>query len=154
MSGQLLDTDGGAPTPPKGKNGAAMVMLGSKGGTPCGGPSANVYPIAAKITTATTATLTPPVANLRLRKLVFSVTENATLAASGIVQITFTLNGTVIFSEGFFVPASATGQAGVAHHRDIPFDMLDLNAGAGALVCTLSTAMTGGQMDVNAFFGD
>ena len=155
MSGEILDYDSGAPNPPKGKNGAQLVIMSDKTGTPAGGASSQVYPMHATTSTATlTGTLTPPVTGLRLRKLVLSVSENVTLAAAGVVQISVSLNGTQIFSEGFFAPASPSVNAGMAHHRDIPFDNVDLEAGSGSLTWTLSTAFTAGQLDINAYFGN
>lgn len=105
------------------------------------------------ITAATTATLTPGTANLNLRKLIIGLTENAIQAAAGVINLTATLNGTQVFKEGFYIPTTVAGQAGAAYHRDIPFDGIAFNAGTGSLVITLSSALTGGQIDINAYFG-
>ncbi len=100
----------------------------------------------------TSGTVTPATPDLNLRKLTISITENAAQAAAGVNQLTVTLNGTQIFSEGVYIPAAGGGNAGLAYHRDLPFDSAQQYAAAGALVWSLASPLTAGQVDVNGYF--
>ena len=102
--------------------------------------------------TGTSVALTPP-ANSNLRKLLLSLSENATLATAGIDTITATLNGVQIFSEGIYIPAAAVSGVGLAYHRNIEFESIAANAGAtGNLTVAIDTALATGQLNVNAYF--
>ena len=99
-----------------------------------------------------TASVTPP-ANTNLRKLVLSITDNATLAAAGYELITITLNGATIFKENVYVPAAALANSLMGYHRDLSFDGAAANVGAtGTLAVTIGTALATGIMDINAYF--
>lgn len=98
------------------------------------------------------ASVTPP-ANSNLRKLVLSITDNATLAAAGYELITITLNGVTIFEENVYIPAAALANSLMGYRRDLTFDGAAANVGAsGTLVVTIGTALATGIMDVNAYF--
>ena len=97
-------------------------------------------------------TLTPP-ANTNLRKLVVSLSENATLVTAGIDTVSATLNAVACYSEGVYLPATAVTSPGVAFTRTLDFDSIAPNAGAaGTLVVAISTALATGQVNVNAYF--
>jgi hypothetical protein len=95
---------------------------------------------------------TPP-ANSNLRKLLISVTDNATQATAGEDMITVALNGVKIFAEPVYVPAVALDTGGQLYHRDIDFGGTGFNTGsAGALTVTLGAALATGSLNVNAYF--
>lgn len=104
-------------------------------------------------TGVTSDSVTPPIQNLKLRKLVIAITEDAMVSVAGECQLVFSLNGQPFFSEGLYIPATSGVNAGEAYHRDLPFDGVAFFAGLGDLSWTLSKALTAGQMDVNAYFG-
>jgi len=119
----------------------------------------NLEPLAASavqytITGAAVSGTATPTANTNMRYLHISASENASLAAAGIVTVTVTLNGIQVFNEGIYLPASATSIIGKTDIARIPFESVAFNAGAaGTLVTTISTALATGQIDVNAYFG-
>lgn len=99
-----------------------------------------------------TAIGTPP-ANSNLRKLLLSVTENATQATAGEDVLTIALNGVTVFEEPVYIPATALSSNGQLYQRDIDFSNLAFNAGAaGTLTATLGTALTAGSVNINAYF--
>ncbi len=100
----------------------------------------------------TSASFTPGTANLNLRKLALSITENASLAAAGIVTLSVTVNGAAVFSEGIYLPATAGANAGEAYTRNLDFDGIALPAGTGNITVTLSSALATGQLDFNSYF--
>ncbi len=101
---------------------------------------------------ALTANVAPP-ANSNLRKLLLSVTENASLAAAGYELVTVTLNGVQIFRENINMPAVAGSGQLKGWTRNITFENAAFNVGAaGLLVVTIGTALATGILDLNAYF--
>ena len=104
-------------------------------------------------TAAGTTVIGTPPANTNLRKMVLSVTENATMATAGENQVTIALNGVTVFTDQAFVPAVALATNGLLYHRDLDFGALGFSAGnAGTLTATLGTALATGSLTVNAYF--
>jgi hypothetical protein len=91
-------------------------------------------------------------ANSNLRKLILSLSGNVSLAAAGLNTITAVLNGTTIYEKHIYIPAAATN---VAQYWEalLDFEKIGLNAGAGALVVNVGTALATGELEVNAYFG-
>lgn len=101
---------------------------------------------------ATSATITPGVANLDLRKVAISLSDNATLSAAGNDLLTLTLNGVVVYKKNLTIPAAAISGLG-AYETVLDFAKLGLAAGAGDLVVSLATTLATGILDINAYFG-
>ena len=98
-----------------------------------------------------TASVAPP-ANTNLRKLLLSITGDATLAAAGHELITITLNAVQVFQENVYIPA-VVGSLGTLYQREISYDGCAANVGAtGTLVVTIGTALATGILDLNANF--
>jgi hypothetical protein len=99
-----------------------------------------------------TASVTPP-ANSNLRKLLLSITDNATLTTAGYNLVSVTLNGVTIFKENVYIPATAIGNSLKGYTRNITFDEFAPNTGAaGTLTITIGAALASGIIDVNAYF--
>ncbi len=104
--------------------------------------------------TTTTGDLTPTAANLYLRKLILSMSDNVTLAAAGLNLVTVVLNNTTIYQEHVYIPAAAAQNVnGNYWVRELDFTKLGLNFGAGSLVVTVGTALATGILDVNGYAG-
>lgn len=105
------------------------------------------------ITGATvTATIVPPV-NTYLRRLIMSFSGNAALAAAGLNTLTVTLNSVVVYVEKVYIGTGASAVEGSLYKIDLDMAKLGLAAGAGNLVVTLGTALSAGELDINAYFG-
>jgi hypothetical protein len=112
-------------------------------------------PATAKYLTITgagvTATVNPP-ANTNLRKLVLSVTDQATLATAGDDLVTVALNGVTVFKANLYIPAVAVAGLG-AQVLAMDFNDVAFNTGAaGAFTVTIGTALATGTLDINAYF--
>lgn len=101
---------------------------------------------------STTATITPSVQNLNLRKLILSISENATLAAAGTDLITITANGVIVFKQSPYIAAAIQGGIG-GWDAEIDFSDFNVGMGAGDLSITLATALATGLLECNAYFG-
>jgi hypothetical protein len=101
---------------------------------------------------ATSASINPP-DNTNLKKLILSINASARLAASGDVPITVTLNGSQIFKMTIYLGAGNSGGDSFAEDYQLDFSNLGLNSGAGDLVTSIGTALAGGAVDINAYFG-
>ncbi len=112
---------------------------------------ASATPLQGTITTATSLTLTPP-ANSNLRLLHIDVSDNSTQTTAGVITVTATLNGVVIYVGGVYVPATALSNAGSLFQTSLNFGAVAANAGTGSLVITLSGALATGDIFVNAYF--
>jgi hypothetical protein len=107
-----------------------------------------------QITGATVTKTITPAAQTNLKKLILSISANATTAAGGTNLLTLTLNGTIIYkSLLYFATTAQTGES-IARIIELDFANLGLNAGAGGLVVTIVTALNAGAIDINAYFGD
>lgn len=103
------------------------------------------------ITGATkTATLIPGTANLYLRKLIMSFTGNAAMAAAGNNLLTVTVNGITVYEENVFLPGAAGAVAGSLYKIILDWEKVGIYCAAGNVVVTLGTALSSGQMDINA----
>jgi hypothetical protein len=100
-----------------------------------------------------TVNVTPTTPNQNLRKLRIYVTGDAAMAAAGDNLLTVTLNAIAIFERKFTLPAAAPATPGQGFTVcELDMDEIGLPAAAGALAVTISTALSVGQMDVNAYF--
>ncbi len=109
---------------------------------------------AIKGATLTSGNITPA-PNTFLRKLILTLTGNATLAAAGLDLVTVTLNGVTIYQENVYIYA-AVGGSQISDYwvRELDFSKLGLQVGAaGSLVVTIGTALATGELDINAYFG-
>lgn len=102
---------------------------------------------------ATTVNVVPTLANQNLRKLYIFLTGDAAMAAAGENTLTVTLNAVTIFSRKFYLPnaAPATPMAGVTL-CELDGDLIGFPAAAGNITVTLATALSVGQLDINAYF--
>jgi hypothetical protein len=101
----------------------------------------------------TSFTLTPAIANQNLRRLDLSISGDAYNSASSELAITAVLNGTQIFKRTIALPSAApTVLNGAYSIADLDFGMIGLNAAAGALIVTISGALTAGVLEANAYF--
>lgn len=130
----------------------AMVSTTNPLPTVAGAPTvARATPLQGTITTATSLTLTPP-ANSNLRLLHLDVSDNATQTTAGVITVTATLNGVVVYVGGVYGPATALSNAGSLFQTSLNFAAVAPNDGTGSLVITLSGALTAGTIFVNAYF--
>lgn len=115
--------------------------------------AAPLYNAAITGATLTTGNMTPAASNLYLRKLQLSLTGNAAMAVAGLNTITATLNGTQIYKRQVFLPAASASLVGQAWEETLDFAKEGMYFGAGSLVVTVSTALSTGALEVNAFPG-
>ncbi|MGC9239854.1 MAG: hypothetical protein ACP5D5_09345 [Acidithiobacillus sp.] len=127
------------------------AVISSSNPLPTSGGFSGAHALQGTITTATSLTLTPP-ANTNLRLLHINVSDNATQSTAGVITITATLNGVVVYVGGVYVPASALDNAGSLMQVNLNFSAVAPNAGTGSLVITLSGALSAGDIFVNAYF--
>jgi hypothetical protein len=99
-----------------------------------------------------TLTLTPMTTGQYLRKLVLSISANATLASAGVTTVTVSANGTQIFKQSVYVPASALDNAGSLWEVNLDFTEVGIAMGTGTLTAVLGTALTAGVLEANGFF--
>lgn len=120
--------------------------------------TASVKPATATLVSGSAAasgstTIGTPTANSNLRKLVLSVTENATQATAGENTVTIALNGVTLFTESVYIPEVSLANNGVLYKRDMDFANIAFNTGsAGKLTATLETALETGTININAYF--
>jgi hypothetical protein len=102
---------------------------------------------------AVSANVTPATANQNLRKLLIYVTADAAMAAANENTVTATLNGVVIFERKFYLPAASVAVPfGGFTLCDLDADLIGLPTAAGNLTVALTTALSVGQLDINAYF--
>jgi len=78
------------------------------------------YRAYALITTGqTTGTIAVPAGATLLRKMVISVSENATRSVAGVTQFSIGTGADTMFSVGLYFPTSQTSASGAAYSRDI-----------------------------------
>lgn len=97
--------------------------------------------------------LTAPPANVNLRRLRLSVSDDATIAAAGENTITLTQSGVVIFAETIYMPATALDSKGLLWYADL--DLSDVAFATGAtpsLSLSVTTAFATGVFNVNAYY--
>lgn len=99
-----------------------------------------------------TITLTPATAGQYLRKLVLSISDNATLAAAGLTTLTVSANGTQIFKQSIYVPAAALDSAGSLWELNLDFPQVGISMGTGTLTVVIGTALTAGIVEANGYF--
>jgi hypothetical protein len=100
----------------------------------------------------TTGTIAVPAGATLLRKLVISVSENATRAVAGVTQFSIGTGADTMFSVGLYFPTSQTSAAGAAYSRDMSDSGMAWKIDGGPITWTLSTAFNAGQMDINLYF--
>ncbi|MHB1222233.1 MAG: hypothetical protein ACYC0J_09585 [Gammaproteobacteria bacterium] len=100
---------------------------------------------------AATVSIAVP-ANKFLRKLIITLSDNATLSAAATDLLTVLLNNVNIYQQNLYIPAVVT--AGIGGSKiEINFDNVAPNSGAaGTLDVTLAAALATGIVDVNAYF--
>jgi len=101
---------------------------------------------------ATTVNVVPTVANQNLRKLQIAISGDAAKAAAGIVTVTATLNGVLIFSKALYLNAAAATNVLNYDVCNLEFNDLAPPAAAGNLTIALSAALTTGTVSANAYF--
>lgn len=101
---------------------------------------------------ATSASVTPGTPNLNLRKLVLSISENATLAAAGTDLVTVTADGVIVFKQSPYIAAAIQGGIG-GWSAEIDFSDFNIGMSTGNLTVTLGTALATGLLECNAYFG-
>ena len=101
----------------------------------------------------TSFSVTPTAANQNLRKLGIYVTGDAYNSGSAEILVTAKLNGNNVFERTIWLPTAApTTTVPSFAVCDLDFGFIGLPAAAGALQVTISSALTGGVLDINAYF--
>lgn len=108
---------------------------------------------AASITGATTTvSIVPTLPSQNLRKLSIYLTGDAAMAAAGENTLTVQLNGNTIFLRKFYLPNAAPAAPIPGYTLcELNADMIGLAAAAGNLTVTLATALSVGELDINAY---
>ncbi len=104
------------------------------------------------ITGATVSATITPAANTFLRRLIATFTGNAAMAAAGLNTLTVTLNAAIVYEEKVFLPAASASVIGAAYRIDLDMSKLGLAVGVGDLVVAIGTALSTGELDLNAYF--
>jgi hypothetical protein len=99
-----------------------------------------------------TITLTPATTGQYLRKLVLSISANATLASAGVTTLTVSANGTQVFKQSVYVPAAALDNAGSLWEVNLDFVEVGIAMGTGTLTVVIGTALTAGTVEANGYF--
>ncbi len=94
---------------------------------------------------------TPP-ANRDLRRLLLDIPEDSTTGSAGQNQIQVLLNNVVIFTTHVYMGTTGGGTGGALWQENISFEPLDINSGTGTLQINIQTALTAGEVNVNAYF--
>jgi hypothetical protein len=103
-------------------------------------------------TAAGVTTIGTPAANSNLHMLHIEIPGNAIQATAGQDAITVALNGVTIAVLDPYVPAVSLG-TGILYQTTINFSTVAFGTGsAGTLTVSLTNALTGGQVNVNAYF--
>jgi hypothetical protein len=100
----------------------------------------------------TTGTIAVPAGATLLRKMVISVSENATRSVAGVTQFSIGTGADTMFSVGLYFPTSQTSASGAAYSRDMSDSGMAWKIDGGPITWTLSTAFNAGQMDINLYF--
>jgi len=108
-----------------------------------------VLPLTAEYLSTTGAAVNATPGALNLRKMKLTVSADATIAAAGRTLITVALNGTTIYKQSVALGTAASGNG---YEFDVAFDDAALNAQAGNLTLSASTALTAGLIELNAWF--
>lgn len=99
-----------------------------------------------------TGAIAPGVANQNLRKLKISLSGDASLAAAGLTTLTVQANAVTIFERTIYLPAAAPATPSLGFDLfDESFD-IGIPMAAGTLTLALSTALTSGKLETNAYF--
>lgn len=102
----------------------------------------------------TSGNIAPGAANQYLRKLLMRLPGNVAMAVAGVNTITATLNGVQIWKGSVYIPAAATNLSEYwKEELDFTGAGVGLNFGAGNLVVTVSTALSAGALEINAYTG-
>lgn len=108
--------------------------------------------ITGQATAAGATTIGTPPANSNMRLLHVEIPGNAIQATAGDDLITIALNGVTVATLDPYIPAASLG-TGTLYTTVYNFDPVAFNTGsAGTLTVTLATALTGGAVNVNAYF--
>lgn len=100
-----------------------------------------------------TGNIAPGVANQNLRKLKITLTGDAILAAAGETTITVQANGVTIFERSIYLPNAIPAAPSQGFTiADEEFGFIGIPMAAGDLNIALSTALTGGKLETNAYF--
>lgn len=102
---------------------------------------------------AVSANVVPTIANQNLRKLIFNLSSDATLAAAGRNLLTVTANAVVVYEESVYIPAAALNTASAFKLPTLDFSAFSVPMAAGNLTVSLSNALATGILDINAYFG-
>jgi hypothetical protein len=112
----------------------------------------NATTIQALATAAGSTTIGTPAPNTFCRMLHVEIPGNAIQATAGVDTLTVALNGVTIAVLTPYVPDVSLG-TGVLYQTTINFNSIAFNTGsAGTLTISLATALTGGAVNVNAYF--
>ena len=112
-------------------------------------PSAVFEAKHARITGAGVSGVLTPANAANLRKVVFDLTSNASLAAAGDTTVTLTVNGVIVYQADIYLPAAAGNNPWT---KTIDFDNVAPNTAGAAVTVAISTALATGGLDCNAYF--
>lgn len=110
-----------------------------------------VLPVTCEYLSTTGAAASVAPGNSNLRKLVLTVSGDASLAAAGRDLITVALNGVNIFKVSPFIPGAA-GTGAVLAQYAVEFNDAAPAAGAGNLTVSAATVLATGLIELNAYF--
>lgn len=108
--------------------------------------------VAGQATAAGATTIGTPPANGNLRLIHVEIPGNAIQAVAGDDLITIALNGVTVAILDPYIPAASVG-TGTLYAASYNFNAIGFNTGsAGTLTVTLTTALTAGAVNINAYF--
>lgn len=107
-----------------------------------------------QITGATVTKSITPTADTYLKKLILTVSANATTAAAGLNLLTVSLDASPIYKQALFFDTAAQTGDSFGERIELDFSTLGLNAGTGDLTISIATALNAGAIDINAYFGN
>jgi hypothetical protein len=96
-------------------------------------------------------TYIPGAPNLNARKLMVSLSGDASLVVAGDTSLTILCNGTQIYKRTITLPVAGT-PGFVGTEWDIALDDIGFNLAAGNISASLSTALSSGTVEINVYF--
>lgn len=115
--------------------------------------SRSVYAFSAHISPTQTSVSITPTPRGRLLKFIIGITDDGRGATAGDILVTVTLNGSVVYQYYVYIPSSGSPNQGTLDRVEADFfpaaPYVGLN---GTLVVTISSPLTAGYVDINAYF--
>jgi len=104
------------------------------------------------VTATGATTLRTSAAAELITKIKISLTPNAIQTTAGLITLTLTANGVVIFEDNIYVPSAVGTSPSDIYSETLEFDSFNVSLpNASLLTATLSVALTGGQFNINTY---